>query len=145
MAAKVNGEVWDLTRPLMHDTAIQLLKWDDEDGKHAYWHSSAHLMAEALQQLYPNVKFGIGPAIENGFYYDIDLGDDVITDNDFAKIEAKMMELAGKGEEIQRASISKEDAMKMFGDRGEVYKTELISELEDGRISTYRLKDSSMT
>lgn len=137
LAAKVNGEVWDLTRPLMHDTAIQLLKWDDEDGKHAYWHSSAHLMAEALQQLYPNVKFGIGPAIENGFYYDIDLGDDVITDNDFAKIEAKMMELAGKGEAIQRTNISKTDAMKMFGDRGEVYKTELISELEDGQISTY--------
>ena len=137
LAAKVNGEVWDLTRPLMHDTAIQLLKWDDEDGKHAYWHSSAHLMAEALQQLYPNVKYGIGPAIENGFYYDVDLGDNVITDSDFAKIEAKMMELAGKGEEIQRASISKEDAMKMFGDRGEVYKTELISELEDGQISTY--------
>lgn len=137
LAAKVNGEVWDLTRPLMHDTAIQLLKWDDEDGKHAYWHSSAHLMAEALQQLYPNVKFGIGPAIENGFYYDIDLGDDVITDSDFAKIEAKMMELAGKGEAIQRTSISKADAMKMFGDRGEVYKTELISELEDGQISTY--------
>ncbi len=137
LAAKVNGEVWDLTRPLTHDTAIQLLKWDDEDGKHAYWHSSAHLMAEALQQLYPNVKFGIGPAIENGFYYDVDLGDDVITDSDFAKIEAKMMELAGKGETIQRASISKADAMKMFGDRGEVYKTELISELEDGQISTY--------
>ncbi|MDO4704077.1 threonine--tRNA ligase [Tannerella sp.] len=137
LAAKVNGEVWDLTRPLTHDTAIQLLKWDDEDGKHAYWHSSAHLMAEALQQLYPNVKFGIGPAIENGFYYDIDLGDDVITDSDFAKIEAKMMELAAKGETIQRASISKADAMKMFGDRGEVYKTELISELEDGQISTY--------
>lgn len=137
LAAKVNGEVWDLTRPLTHDTAIQLLKWDDEDGKHAYWHSSAHLMAEALQQLYPNVKFGIGPAIENGFYYDVDLGDDVITDSDFSKIEAKMMELAGKGETIQRASISKADAMKMFGDRGEVYKTELISELEDGQISTY--------
>ncbi len=137
LAAKVNGEVWDLTRPLTHDTAIQLLKWDDEDGKHAYWHSSAHLMAEALQQLYPNVKFGIGPAIENGFYYDVDLGEEVITDSDFAKIEAKMMELAGKGETIQRASISKADAMKMFGDRGEVYKTELISELEDGQISTY--------
>lgn len=137
LAAKVNGEVWDLMRPLTHDTAIQLLKWDDEDGKHAYWHSSAHLMAEALQQLYPNVKFGIGPAIENGFYYDVDLGEEVITDSDFAKIEAKMMELAGKGETIQRASISKADAMKMFGDRGEVYKTELISELEDGQISTY--------
>lgn len=137
LAAKVNGEVWDLTRPLTQDADIQLLKWDDEDGKHAYWHSSAHLMAEAIQQLYPNVKFGIGPAIENGFYYDIDLGDQVITDSDFAKIEAKMMELAARKEPIQRKSISKADAMKMFGDRGEIYKTELISELEDGHISTY--------
>lgn len=137
LAAKVNGEVWDLTRPLTQDADIRLLKWDDEDGKHAYWHSSAHLMAEAVQQLYPNVKFGIGPAIENGFYYDIDLGDDVITDSDFGKIESKMMELAAKKETIQRQSISKADAMKMFGDRGETYKTELINELEDGQISIY--------
>ena len=137
LAAKVNGEVWDLQRPIREDASIQLLKWEDEDGKHAYWHSSAHLMAEALQELYPNVKFGIGPAIENGFYYDVDLGDETITENDFARIEAKMLELIAKKEEIKRQDISKADALKMFGDRGETYKTELISELEDGRITTY--------
>ena len=137
LAAKVNGTVWDLNRPLTEDAEVQLLKWDDEDGKRTYWHSSAHLMAEALQQLYPDVKFGIGPAIENGFYYDVDLGDRTITDEDFARIEARMLELAARAEPIVRRSISKTDAMKLFGDRGEVYKTELISELEDGKISTY--------
>ena len=137
LAAKVNGEVWDLQRPISEDATIQLLKWEDEEGKHAYWHSSAHLMAEALQELYPNVKFGIGPAIENGFYYDVDLGDQAITDSDFSKIEAKMLELAAKKEEIKRQDISKTDALKMFGDRNELYKTELIAELEDGHITTY--------
>ncbi|MDR0758230.1 MAG: threonine--tRNA ligase [Tannerella sp.] len=137
LAAKVNGEVWDLNRPLSQDATLQLLKWEDEEGKHTYWHSSAHLMAEALQDLYPDVKFGIGPAIENGFYYDIDLGDQTITDSDFAKIEAKMMEFAAKKEPIKRASISKTDALKMFDERKEIYKTELISELEDGQITTY--------
>ncbi|MDR2921523.1 MAG: threonine--tRNA ligase [Tannerella sp.] len=137
LAAKVNGEVWDLNRPVLQDATLQLLKWEDEDGKHAYWHSSAHLMAEALQELYPGVKFGIGPAIENGFYYDVDLGDQTITDNDFPKIEAKMLELAAQKEEIRRQDISKTDALKMFGDRQETYKTELISELEDGSITTY--------
>ncbi|MDR0349823.1 MAG: threonine--tRNA ligase [Tannerella sp.] len=137
LAAKVNGEVWDLQRPVQEDASIRLLKWEDEEGKHAYWHSSAHLMAEALQELYPDVKFGIGPAIENGFYYDVDLGDKTVTENDFAGIEAKMLELVAKKEEIKRQDISKADALKMFGDRGEVYKTELISELEDGHITTY--------
>ena len=137
LAAKVNGEVWDLCRPIKEDAVIQLLKWEDEDGKHAYWHSSAHLMAEALQELYPNVKFGIGPAVENGFYYDVDLGEDTVSDDDFALIEAKMLELAAKKETIQRQEVSKADALKMFGDRSEVYKTELISELEDGHITTY--------
>jgi threonyl-tRNA synthetase len=137
LAAKVNGEVWDLSRPLQGDSTVQLLKWEDEEGKHAYWHSSAHLMAEALQELYPGVRFGIGPAIENGFYYDVDLGDAVITDNDFAAIEAKMLELAARKEDIVRQSISKADALKMFGNRNEVYKTELIGELEDGQITTY--------
>lgn len=137
LAAKVNGTVWDLTRPLNEDAQVELLKWEDEGGKYTYWHSSAHLMAEALQQLYPDVKFGIGPAIENGFYYDVDLGDRTITDEDFSRIEARMQELAARAEPIVRRSISKADAMKMFGDRGEVYKTELISELEDGKISTY--------
>jgi threonyl-tRNA synthetase len=137
LAAKVNGEIWDLSRPLSQDATLQLLKWEDEEGKHTYWHSSAHLMAEALLELYPGVKFGIGPAIENGFYYDVDLGDQVITDNDFAKIENKMLELATQKEAIKRENISKSDALKMFGDRNETYKTELISELEDGHITTY--------
>jgi threonyl-tRNA synthetase len=137
LAAKVNGEVWDLSRPLSQDATLQLLKWEDEEGKHTYWHSSAHLMAEALQDLYPGVKFGIGPAIENGFYYDIDLGDQTITDSDFAKIEAKMLEFAARKEPIKRESISKTDALKMFDERKEIYKTELIGELEDGQITTY--------
>ena len=137
LAASVNGEVWDLTRPIHQDATVKLFKWDDEEGKHAFWHSSAHLMAEALQELYPGIKFGIGPAIENGFYYDVDPGETVIKDSDFATIEAKMMELVAKKEAIVRADISKADALKMFGDRGEEYKVELINELEDGKITTY--------
>ena len=137
LAASVNGEIWDLTRPINQDAAIKLFKWEDEEGKHAFWHSSAHLMAEALQELYPGIKFGIGPAIENGFYYDVDPGEAVIKEGDFPAIEAKMLELVAKKEEIKRQDISKADALKMFGDRGEVYKTELISELEDGTITTY--------
>ena len=137
LAASVNGEIWDLTRPINQDAAIKLFKWEDEEGKHAIWHSSAHLMAEALQELYPGIKFGIGPAIENGFYYDVDPGEAVIKEGDFPAIEAKMLELVAKKEEIKRQDISKADALKMFGDRGEVYKTELISELEDGTITTY--------
>ena len=137
LAASVNGEIWDLTRPINQDAAIKLFKWDDEEGKYAFWHSSAHLMAEALQELYPGIKFGIGPAIENGFYYDVDPGEAVIKEGDFPAIEAKMLELVAKKEEIKRQDISKEDALKMFNDRGEVYKTELISELEDGKITTY--------
>ena len=136
LAASVNGEVWDLTRPIHQDATVKLFKWDDEEGKHAFWHSSAHLMAEALQELYPGIKFGIGPAIENGFYYDVDPGETVIKDSDFATIEAKMMELVAKKEAIVRADISKADALKMFGDRGEEYKVELINELGDGKITT---------
>ena len=137
LAASVNDEEWDLSRPLEGDGSIKLFKWDDPEGKHAFWHSSAHLLAEALQELYPGVKFGIGPAIENGFYYDIDPGEHQITAADFGKIEKKMLELAQRKEEIKRADISKEDALKLFGDRGEKYKCELISELEDGHITTY--------
>jgi threonyl-tRNA synthetase len=137
LAAKVNGQVWDLTRPIDEDATIELLKWEDEDGKHAYWHSSAHLMAEAVQILYPHARFGIGPAIENGFYYDIDFGDTPVKDADFAKIEAKMMELIANKEEIKRQSISKADAIKMFDIRHENYKVELINDLEDGAITTY--------
>ena len=137
LAASVNGETWDLTRPIEEDASVKLLKWEDEEGKHAFWHSSAHLMAEALQELYPGIKFGIGPAIENGFYYDVDPGEAVIKESDFPAIEAKMQELVAKKEEIKRQSITKVDALKMFGDRGEEYKTELISELADGTITTY--------
>ena len=137
LAAKVNEQEWDISRPINEDAAIQLFKWDDAEGKHAFWHSSAHLLAEALQELYPGVKFGIGPAIENGFYYDIDPGEHKITSDDFDKIEKKMAELVAKKEAIVRQDISKEDALKMFGDRGEEYKCELISELEDGHITTY--------
>lgn len=137
LAASVNGETWDLSRPITKDSTVNLLKWDDEEGKHAFWHSSAHLMAEALQELYPGIKFGIGPAIENGFYYDVDPGEATIKEGDFAAIEAKMLELIARKEEIKRQDITKADAMKMFGDRGEEYKTELIGELEDGTITTY--------
>ena len=137
LAAKINGMEWDISRPVNEDAKIELFKWDDAEGKHAFWHSSAHLLAEALQELYPGVKFGIGPAIENGFYYDIDPGEHKITSEDFAKIEKKMMELVAKKEAIVRADISKADALKLFGDRGETYKCELISELEDGKITTY--------
>ena len=137
LAASVNDEEWDLTRPIDSDASLKLFKWDDAEGKHAFWHSSAHLLAEALQQLYPGVKFGIGPAVENGFYYDIDPGENQITSADFAKIEKKMIELAQQKNEIVRKDISKADALKLFGDRGEEYKCELISELEDGHITTY--------
>ncbi|MDR2955444.1 MAG: threonine--tRNA ligase [Prevotella sp.] len=137
LAAKVNGEIWDLTRPIEQDVTIELLKWEDDDAKHAYWHSSAHLMAEAVQILYPHAKFGIGPAIENGFYYDIDFGDTPVKDSDFPKIEAKMMELIANKEEIKRQSITKTDALQLFNGRHENYKVELINDLEDGTITTY--------
>ena len=137
LAAHVNGEKWDISRPINDDASIELYKWDNEEGKHAFWHSSAHLLAEALQELYPGVKFGIGPAIENGFYYDVDLGDRKISSEDFDKIEKKMMEIVSRKQDIVRSDISKQDALKMFGDKGEVYKCELISELADGTITTY--------
>ena len=137
LAASVNDKEWDTTRPITEDATIRLFKWDDPEGKHAFWHSSAHLLAEALQELFPGVKFGIGPAIENGFYYDIDPGEHTITSADFPRIEKKMLELAQQKQDIVRADISKADALKLFGDRGEEYKCELISELEDGNITTY--------
>ena len=137
LAAAVNDQEWDLTRPIEADATLRLFKWDDPEGKHAFWHSSAHLLAEALQELFPGVKFGIGPAIENGFYYDIDPNGNSITAADFPAIEKKMMELVQRKEAIVRADIAKADALKMFGDRGEEYKCELISELEDGNITTY--------
>ena len=137
LAASVNGQEWDLSRPINEDAELSLYKWEDAEGKHAFWHSSAHLLAEALQELYPGVKFGIGPAIENGFYYDIDPNGHNITAADFPKIEEKMLELARQKNDIVRKDIAKSDALKMFGDRNEEYKCELISELEDGHITTY--------
>ncbi len=137
LAASVNEQEWDLTRPIEADAAIKLFKWEDPEGKHAFWHSSAHLLAEALQELYPGIRFGIGPAIENGFYYDVDPGDNKLSSDDFAKIEAKMLELAKQDQQIVRADISKDDALKFFGDKNEEYKCELISELEDGHITAY--------
>ena len=137
LAASVNDAEWDLTRPVTEDAAVKLFKWDDAEGKHAFWHSSAHLLAEALQEMYPGIQFGIGPAIENGFYYDVDPGEGVIKESDLPAIEKKMMELAARKEALVRTEISKEDALKLFGERGETYKCELISELEDGTITTY--------
>ena len=137
LAIGVNGETRDLARPIEEDASIVLYKWEDPEGKHTFWHTSAHLLAEALQELYPNIQFGIGPAIENGFYYDVDPGDDVIKESDFPRIEKKMQELVAKKEQLVRKSVSKEDALKEFGGRGETYKCELISELEDGHITTY--------
>ncbi len=138
LSINVNDDLWDLFRPIEEDATIKLNKWDDPDGKHAFWHSSAHLMAEAIESLYPGTKFGIGPAIENGFYYDVDPGDEVvITDGDLPRIEKKMKELASLKNGYQRKEVSKAEAMKFFGDKGDDYKTELIGELEDGTISFY--------
>ena len=141
LAATFNGEEWDISRPICNNGEIKLFKWEDPEGKHAYWHTSAHLLAEALQELYKGVQFGIGPAIENGFYYDIDPGDNEITSAEFPKIEAKMAELAARDEAVVRKDISKSDALKYFGDRGETYKCELINDLEDGHITTYTQGD----
>jgi threonyl-tRNA synthetase len=137
LAASLNDEEWDIARPIDHDGDIKFFKWEDPEGKHAFWHTSAHLLAEALQELYKGIQFGIGPAIENGFYYDIDPGENNITSADFPKIEKKMQELVARKEAVERRDISKADALKFFGDGGQTLKCELISELEDGHITTY--------
>ena len=131
------GTVIGLDTPIEENSSVRLLKWDDEEGKRVFWHSSAHLMAQALEALYPGVKFGIGPAIENGFYYDIDLGDRQLTDADFPAIEKKMMELARSKEAFKCSHVSKADALKYFEEKGDEYKVELINELEDGKITFY--------
>ena len=131
------GVTYDLTRPITEDCSINLLKWDDEDGKKVFWHSSSHLMAEALEALYPGVKFGIGPAIENGFYYDVDLNGQQISDADLAKIEKKMLELAKTKETFKRIDVSKAEALDYFTKKGDQYKVELINELADGTITYY--------
>ncbi|MCU0378400.1 MAG: threonine--tRNA ligase [Bacteroidales bacterium] len=138
-AATVNGELRDIARPLDTDSTLRLHKWDDPEAKHAFWHSSAHLMAEALESLWPGIKFGIGPAIENGFYYDVDPGEGkVITDADLPVIEARMKDLAARNSQIVRTEVSKKEALELFTAKGDEYKTELISELEDGTITLYR-------
>ena len=137
LAAKFNGEVTDASRPITTDGALQLLTWNDTDGKATMWHSSAHLMAEALEALYPGVKLGIGPAIENGFYYDIDLGGRSISDEDLQKIGDKMAELAKKNSVYERREVSKAEAEKYFTEKNDEYKLELIRDLEDGTITFY--------
>ncbi len=139
LAAEVNGEVRDATRPIEEDGAIKLFTWNDRQGKSTFWHSSAHLMAEALEALYPGVKFGIGPALENGFYYDIDLGDEKqLSINDLPAIENKMLELAKKKNQYERKEVSKSDAIAYFREKGDEYKLELLEELKDGTISFYK-------
>ncbi len=137
LSITVNTEIWDITRPINSDASIKLHKWEDAEAKKAFWHSSSHLMAEALEALYPGIKFGIGPAIENGFYYDIDFGGTPISENDFPKIEKKMLELAQQKNNYVRKDISKADALKYFSNKKEEYKVELINELKDGEITLY--------
>ena len=137
IVASVNGEIYDLDRPIVADAELKLHKWEDKEAKKAFWHSSSHLMAEALEALYPGIKFGIGPAIDNGFYYDVDLGDTTISDEDLPKIEAKMMELARSKESFVRTDVPKAEALKRFTEKGDQYKCELIGGLEDGTISFY--------
>jgi threonyl-tRNA synthetase len=138
LAVGVNGETRDLQRPIEEDAEIVFYKWEDDEGKHAFWHSSAHLMAEALEALYPGIKFGIGPAIENGFYYDVEMPDDeVLSENDLPKIEKKIKELAKQKNEYKRRAIAKSDAIDLYKKKGDKYKVELIDELEDGTITLY--------
>jgi threonyl-tRNA synthetase len=137
LAVGVNGETWDLHRPITTDAAIKLYKWDDVEGRHTFWHTSSHLLAEALQTLYPGVKFGIGPAIENGFYYDVDLGDRTITDADLPAIEAKMLEFAREKQALSRREVSKAEALGVYTEQDDPYKNELIRDLQDGTITFY--------
>ena len=138
LAARVNGEIWDADRAIEKDSTVQLLTWNDEGGKYAFWHSSAHLLAEALEELYPGIKFGIGPPIENGFYYDVDPGEEVsIAQEDFPKIEAKMKELAKQKNTFKRQPIAKKEAIEYFKEKGDEYKVELLQDLEDGKITFY--------
>lgn len=137
LCASVNGKIVELNRAIDEDASVKLHTWNDAEGKQTFWHSSAHLMASAVLELYPNAKFGIGPAIENGFYYDIDFGEDVLSSEDFSKIEAKMSEIAKSGVALKRVEKSKAEALEYFGKKGETYKVELINDLEDGTITFY--------
>ena len=138
LSVSVNGNTYDLTRPITEDSEIRFNKWDDREGMHAFWHSSAHLMAEALEALYPGIKFGIGPSIENGFYYDVDPGDNkTITDSDIPSIEKKMKELAALNNPFERKEVPKNEAIEFYTKKGDQYKVELLNDLEDGTISFY--------
>jgi threonyl-tRNA synthetase len=137
IAASVNGEVWDATRPIQTDASLKLLTWNDPEGKSTFWHSTAHLMAEAVESIFPGVKFWVGPAVENGFYYDMDLGDRQITEEDLRKLEVKMAELAAKQNPYIRTSISKADAIHFFQEKGDEYKLDLLEHLQDGEITFY--------
>jgi threonyl-tRNA synthetase len=137
LAAEVNGQVWDASRPIEHDSTVKLLTWNDTNGKATFWHSSAHLMAEALEALYPGTKFGIGPAIETGFYYDVDFGDKEFSSDNFKQIEDKILELAKAREEYIRKPVSKAEAIDYFTDKGDEYKLDLIKDLPDGSITFY--------
>ncbi|MDP3468146.1 MAG: threonine--tRNA ligase [Daejeonella sp.] len=137
LAAEVNGQVWDSNRPIESDSAVKLLTWNDQDGKATFWHSSAHLMAEALESLYPGTKFGIGPAIETGFYYDVDFGDREFSSDDFKQIEDKILELARQKSDFSRKAVSKADAIKYFTEKDDEYKLDLIKDLSDGSITFY--------
>jgi threonyl-tRNA synthetase len=141
LAAEVNGEVWDANRAITTDANVKLLSWNDQDGKATFWHSSAHLMAEAIESLYPSAKFGIGPAIEKGFYYDIDFGEQEFSSDEFKKIEDKMLELAKKKNTYDRSKVSKTDAISYFKEKGDEYKLDLIDRLEDGSITFYKQGD----
>jgi len=137
LAAEVNGQVWDSSRPIESDSTVKLLTWNDQNGKATFWHSSAHLMAEALESLYPGTKFGIGPAIETGFYYDVDFGDREFSSDDFKQIEDKILELAKQKSDFSRKSVSKADAIKYFTEKDDEYKLDLIKDLSDGSITFY--------
>jgi len=137
LAATVNGMVWDSTRPINEDATLKLLTWNDQEGKNTFWHSSAHLMAEAVESLFPGVKFWVGPPVENGFYYDMDLGDRKMNEEDLAKLEKKMNELAKQNNNYIRKEISKKDALKYFSDKGDEYKLDLLQGLNDGEITFY--------
>jgi len=137
LAASINGEVWDASRPIEQDSSLKLLTWEDTDAKSTFWHSTAHLMAEAVESIFPGVKFWVGPAIEKGFYYDMDLGDRHMTEDDLAVLEKKMAELAKQNSVYQRKPISKADAVKYFTEKGDEYKLDLLSNLSDGEITLY--------
>ncbi len=137
LAAEINGEVWDATRPINEDASLKLLTWADTGGKTTFWHSSAHLMAEAVESMFPGVKFWVGPPVENGFYYDMDLGDRKISEEDLAALEKKMNELAKQNNPYLRKEISKKEAVKYFTDKGDEYKLDLLQGLNDGEITFY--------